>query len=428
MRLEHCHFAQLYEGKIVGTNGWCYGVVDHNFFDCRNGSFTAEIFLTRYGGSTQLYGNGAWADYPWYGTDKFWFFEDNMIKGSGSGGGVSGTIDSYYGGRFVARHNYWLNAAPSTHGTEGQLLRGVRAVEFYNNTVNWTVPCTGSGQRSGGSLWHDNTYLGTIPAMPTHTVLANYRETPARSNSVWGIADGTSVWDQNDTQGNGTCIEGAAPHVFASGTATAPSALVGGTGTLVDSTKNWTAHQWVGYSVKNTNPNSASYPLGSYIIDNNAHSLTYFYYVASDTPKHLVFATGDTYRIHRVLTMMDQNGRGKGDQVTGSPPINQKTGTPFWTHQALEPCYSWNNVHTPTHTVLGYSSKEGQPTTKAGVDYFNLGAGFTANTTPSQVSSRYGASLNGQNYTGTFTYPHPLVSDLAPPGDLASPSNLNIVP
>ena len=32
-----------------------------------------------YGGANQINGNGSWADYPWYGTEKFFFIEDNTI-------------------------------------------------------------------------------------------------------------------------------------------------------------------------------------------------------------------------------------------------------------------------------------------------------------------------------------------------------------
>jgi hypothetical protein len=76
----------------------------------------------------------------------------------------------------------------------------------------------------------------------------------------------------------------------------------------------------------------------------------------------------------------------------------------------LEPCYSWNNVYAPTRQVLGLTADAEQPTTKEGIDYFNLGNGFPANITPSAVFSRYTAALNGVAYSGPFTYPHPLVS------------------
>jgi hypothetical protein len=125
----------------------------------------------------------------------------------------------------------------------------------------------------------------------------------------------------------------------------------------------------------------------------------------------MIFNAGDPYEIHRVLIMMDQNGRGKTDLITGSgPSINTTTGRASWPHSALEPCYAWNNVYAPTGAALGFHAAEGQPTTKLNVDYFNLGNGFPANSTPLAVSSTYTAALNGVNYVGTFVYPHPLVT------------------
>jgi hypothetical protein len=410
MRIDHCHFAQIYY-KAIWVNGWVYGVADHNVIENRPKMFSFYVTHSQYGGKSQINGNGAWADYPWFGTDKFFFIEDNTLIGSGKGV-VSGTIDSDHGGRWVARHNYWKNALPSGHGTEGGALRGQRASEFYDNTVEWTITWAGAGQRSGTSLWHDNTFIGVESKKGGHTGLANYRQTPARSRPVWGIADGTSVWDQNDTEGNGTYVEGHSPHLFDSGTDTSS---VNSQGVIHDSTKNWTSNQWVDYSIKNMNRASASYGLGSYIISNTSDTITYYYYSASDTPAHLIFNAGDTYQIHRVLTMMDQNGRGKGDQVTGNPPINARSRKPSWPHQALEPCYSWNNIHSPTGHVYGFFTPPTQPTTKLGIDYFNLGGGFPADTTPSEVSSRYTAALNGVDYTGTYVYPHPLVSGAPTP-------------
>jgi hypothetical protein len=59
--------------------------------------------------------------------------------------------------------------------------------------------------------------------------------------------------------------------------------------------------------------------------------------------------------------------------------------------------------------VLGFGGGE-QPTTKPGIDYFNLGGGFPADTTPPQVAATYRAARNGVDYAGPFIYPHPLVS------------------
>src|SRR5437762_2145160 len=411
MRLDHCHFAQLYQGKLILITGWNFGVADHNVMDCRN-SESFYIWSDNYGGTGQYNGNGAWADYPWYGTNKFFFIEDNTILGNGTNG-LSANTDSGWGGRYVMRHNYFQNAQPNSHGTEGGAARGQRCWEVYDNTFNWTISVPGAGQRSGGALWHDNTYLG-IEQNGYHTRLDVFRQTPARPHPVWGISDGTSVWDQNDTEGNGTYVSGHASFLFVTRNATSGTTISGDgyRATFTDSTKNWTSNQWVGYSVKNTNPNAPAYTLGSYITSNTSNTITYYYYSAPDGGQ-LIFNVGDAYQIHRVLTTMDQPGRGKGDQVTGElNPINSITGTHFWTHEALEPCMSWNNVHAPTGHALGYGTSA--ITLQPSRDYYNLGIGFPADSTPARVSTIYTAAVNGVPYTGTFVYPHPLVGAPTP--------------
>ena len=110
--------------------------------------------------------------------------------------------------------------------------------EFYDNTVHWTIPWNGAGQRSGTDLWHDNTFTGVESTDGRLVALANYRQTPARAFPIWGISDGTSVWDQNDTDGKGHSVEGQPPHFFDSGTATANGRRDGKIGTLIDHTKN----------------------------------------------------------------------------------------------------------------------------------------------------------------------------------------------
>jgi hypothetical protein len=137
----------------------------------------------------------------------------------------------------------------------------------------------------------------------------------------------------------------------------------------------------------------------------------------------MIFNAGDPYKIHRVLIMMDQNGRGKTDLITGARPINTSTRRASWPHSALEPCYSWNNVYAPTGSAMGFNAPARQPTTKENVDFFNLGNGFAPETTPAEVSSRYKAALNGVDYTGTFVYPHPLVTGAPPPAPSATPSS-----
>jgi len=404
MRIDHCHFASLYQGKLIWVNGWVYGVADHNVLECRGNSIPFYVWHNAYGGANQINGNGSWADYPWYGTEKFFFIEDNTVIRINAVAARS-LVDTLFGARWVVRHNYLQNVIPEGHGTEGSAPRGNRADEFYDNTVNITVLWGGGGQRSGTSFWHDNVFTGTASSTGSHCSLSNFRETPSRPDPVWGIADGTSPWDANDTEGNRTFVEGHLPFLFNSGTDTSS---VNSRGVIHDSTKNWAVNQWVGYSIKNLNLTDA---YGSYVISNTSNTITYFYYTGTDTAgRYLIFNAGDRYEIHRVLIMMDQNGRGKTDQIVGVPPINTTTGRASWPHSALEPCYSWNNVYTRTNTALGFDAPAQQPTTKLNIDYVNLGGGFPADTTPAVVSSRYTAALNGVAYTGTFVYPHPLVT------------------
>ncbi len=435
MRIDHCHFASLYQGKMIWINGWVYGVADHNVIQCRPRSFSFFVNHTTWGGPSQENGNGSWADYPYYGTNKFFFIEDNVIIGHGTHA-ISATIDTDYGGRWVMRHNNLTDMLPSGHGTEGGPKRSQRCNEFYDNTVTWTVAWNAAGQRGGGALWHDNTFTGVESSLRTACRLANYRQTPARAYPVWGTSDGTSIWDQNDTDGAGHFVEGQPPHVFFDGISAAGTTFnASQTQATITALGNpgWATNRWVGYSIKNTMPKNPPNggQLGSYIKSNTSNTITYYYYAATDTRAHLTFNAGDTFKIHRVLSMMDQSGAGKADLIAddaqGNPHL-VSTGQAGFPHSANEPCFSWNNTHQPSNHSYGFDTPLGQPTTKLGIDFFNLGSGFPANTTPSEVSSTYTAALNGVDYVGPFVYPHPLVSGAPTPTPSATPSSTHNSP
>jgi hypothetical protein len=102
---------------------------------------------------------------------------------------------------------------------------------------------------------------------------------------VWGIADGTSIWDKNVTgvgpdkwdKSQHSFTEGAPPYLFDSGTVTTGTdhTSTGLTKTFVDNTKNWEPGRLVGFSVKIVNRNAEAYTLGSFITDNTSNSITY---------------------------------------------------------------------------------------------------------------------------------------------------------
>jgi hypothetical protein len=400
MRTDHCHFDHVYS-RSIQVAGWCMGVADHNVIRAEANSQCLHVKHPGYkNGAGQ--GHESWADYPYFGTRDFFFFEDNSVYGNGTVP-TSGASDASVGARFVIRHNYWENARPGWHGTEGA-SRGARAMEVYNNTSNWTIAPSASA-RSGNALYHDNTWDGHDKGTPVHNTIVLFRAEGAGGvrGGVMGTADGTSPWDRNDTEGTGVYVQGHPPYLFASGTATANI----GAGTLKDSTANWTPNRWVGYSVTNKSPSAPSYLKGSVITANTRTEISFIYYPATDRGPRLAFAAGDRYEIHRCLTVLDQPGRGKGDPCGGMPddPINLLTQSPFWTHELTEPSFSWNNVYIPTNTAWGFGSEF--PQCVQGRDYYNLGMGFPPNSTPAQVSAILTAAVNGVPYSTTYTYPHP---------------------
>jgi hypothetical protein len=87
----------------------------------------------------------------------------------------------------------------------------------------------------------------------------------------------------------------------------------------------------------------------------------------------MTWAPGSHYQIYRCLVALDQESRGQGDLVTGSPGsfINSVTGRRSWPHQKLEPVYSWNN-HQGSGASVGVQS--GYPTMLENRDWYNQAA------------------------------------------------------
>jgi hypothetical protein len=392
VRVDHCHFLNLVGNHTIQTYGWVYGVLDHNIFDT-NSAATAYVQHDAYGGGTV--GDKAWVDGPQFGTANFLFFEDNFFNNTTAVSTI-GALDGIGGSRWVVRYNKFHNCFAGGHGTE-TVSRGTRAEEQYNNNFNWSYAAIGGSLRSGTMLSHDNTWTGVRGAVPRFIqAFRTFISLPP-----FGGASGANPWDLNDTEGNGTNVAGHVPFLYNSGTHTGAS----GATILTDSTKSWTTNRWAGYTVLNTTINQVGL-----ITSNTNNTITYELYPDSGGP--LKFNTGDTYQIHKLLAALDSPGRGAGDLLTrvggnNSNPVNSTTGTIAWPHQALEPCYSWNDIYTPTNTLLGIQAGTGSML-KSGVEYFNSA------TQPSALSG----------YT-PYTYPHPLVSGASQTP--SAPTNLRIM-
>ncbi len=349
--------------------------------------------MGNWGNNSLGIGDGSFADYPYFGTEKFAFIEDNCINNT-SGNELNGDIDSDYGGRFVFRYNHCYDFLIGSHGSEGR-FRGMRCAEVYNNDFHQTTANYAGGWRSGSALMHDNTWDGLAPTGGMN--LQNYRTFFLFPGNTLGSSSGDGPWDVNVTEADGvTHIDGHSPYLFSSGTVTS-----GSTTTLTDTSKSWSTNQWAGYTAKRVSDNGIMS-----IISNTSNTLTGYY--RAEQGGGVTWATGNSYQIHRVAISLDQPGRGKGDLIVGEPP----TGTPAWPNEALEPCFEWNNVYTPTSTAVAHyqygTGMYNHLLLVSGRDYYN-------SSSESAAEAVYVAALNGVAYTGPYTYPHPLAGGMIRP-------------
>lgn len=345
-RIDHCHFDQLYRSSIH-INGWMYGVIDHCTFDSRaRGS--ASILVQHANWGDHNFGDGSWADPPYFGSEKFVFIEDNNFNNLGSRQ-TNGSIDCSAGGRYVARYNKFNNCLSLNHGTESSgRLRSVRAMEIYNNIFNFTFSASGGQMRGGTAVIHDNTYTG-VPISRGITLQVFREFYPFH---VFGGANGNNPWDSNDPRG-----------LYLKGNHTGPNSSQ----TLIVANAGWKPNQWVGYSLTNTTQtlrNGEHY--NSFVTGNTADTITYKVddtIGADSSGTAMTFNTGDGFAIYRVLIALDQPGRGQGGLIAGNPP-----GPVKWPDQKLEPVYSWNNKMDGSDVKISGGLV---PTLQENRDYYN---------------------------------------------------------
>jgi len=301
----------------------------------------------------------------------------------------------------------------------------------------------------------------------------------------WQGADGSSPWDVNDTEGNGTYVAGHTPYLYFAGTAGAGTTGLGVAPgqpiQVVDSgNPSWTNGQWVGFGMLKVDDGYFSLINGTVSGNTNTAKQT-------ESDKQPVnWTIGSLYQIHKVLTAIDQGGRGQSDFINGGPYhwLNTATNSRAWPHQALDPVYTWNNRQGnggpigagSRYTVLPNRDYYNEATAVGGVQQTGVGFGASRPTsgktgfdiTGNTTNAARGMPLNpGTAYfdtsvkttpgsTGTlfvftgstpnsntgiwvkwyepYDYPHPLVSGIAPSPSpspsptVQAPTNLRIVP
>jgi len=441
VRLDHMTLNNLNGLSLIVDS--CLGVADHitqitstskyqgypiKVFHC---NWTPTMKSDKSGPMTTLAqsGFGSWADDPYWGTDKFWFFEDSSFTVSDS----TNVCDNEVGARVVWRHcTFNGGGGLASHGMEGRADPGIKQSEVYNNYYN-VHRVLGQSARSGSILWFNNhtVAVGGGCGLPFYT----YREANTYTN--WGGADGTDRYDNN---------AGGGP--LYTGTVTATS---DGWGNITDINQADFSLINVNdgnlYSVNNLNDpaaGTAADPGWKYkhaVIDSvNGKTLkliTQGNTKASYGAASAHWAIGDHYEIRKVLAAYGQPGQGKG-KLLNPGSTGGGYNTYFWPATSgakatyphagcpLEPCYAWNNFDD-AHGQLGFDaggSRNGS--LKAGRDYFNLGergstpqrVGYPAQDFARATSNYPGIGPNGTTSYTPYIYPHPLASDLSPPTDL----------
>lgn len=440
LRIDNCKFDQLLSSIAIWYT--CLGVFDHNVVVARSSGvpgFIGQIVNSSWGyaADTGAWGDGAWVEADNFGTDKFFFFEDNTFTNLYSTGLTA--LDGHSGARYVFRYNTMDRGSLEVHGAEATRTRAGRAQEVYMNTF------TGNDTRSSIGYWRGGVgvvFSNTISGWTTSATfsLLDNRSVVSGFAPISG-ADGRNNWDINH-----------ASNPFVTGTCSSAGTL-----TMTDSGKSWTVNQWAGYTVRRTSGKTVSsltrsgytatvsctshgFSTGDQVsiiganqygyngqfsvtvTDANTFTFTtadntittpatgtlkaiaksWYAQIISNTSTQLTFAgtgfgstwdctftNGDTYEINKVTQAMDQIGISGGADLAG---VNYPTLPGAWNNQTVSAWYEWANT------------REGG----ADVDFSNtFGGGGT-----------YAVIVSGTHFIGDtvkpgytpYTYPHPLVS------------------
>jgi hypothetical protein len=355
IRIDNCKFDVETTWNIIWYD-WTLGVVDH----CEFYGTSTYIFVGHARWANKTEGDGSYQSAAPYGSAQAVFVEDCILKPPSR----HALCDAEPGSRFVIRYCKLFNGDLQNHGNEingpGITGRACRLEEIYMNEA--TTPYGGpfAGTRGGsGVLWGNKLtgYANTLGLVYYQTLMHDIGET----------ADGSRKWDINEPGGP-----------FWTGKHTGAA----GSTTLVDTTKQWTTNQLIGYSVRNLTKK-----LSSLILGNTANSINN---IAGDIGgKKMTFDPGDDYDIYKLKAGIDMPGMGNDTVMDW----RAKGVTP---NQPIEPYYIWDNV------------QGGKP--------FNTCNPRTA-TIKTGVHCITGTAKPG--YT-PFQYPHPLVTGEPVPSPTAT--------
>lgn len=461
VRLDHLTFDRM--NGICMIVDSCLGVGDHITqvgiggiypIKTRHTNWTPAARPDGKGPMTTLAqrGFGSWADDPYWGTDKFWFWEDSTFSNNPN------MCDNLGGSRVVIRHCTMDGLGMASHGMEGEGNVGIKQLEAYNNYFVLSGPSFAQPIRSGSCLFFNNKLANCMNGPAFYT----YRQTRTENN--WGAADGTNRYDNN---------EGGAP--IYTGTVT-------GTNGLTFITDNKRANfnlinlaDGTFYSVNDLdNPANNSLDPGwkchhagviGSVNGNTLNLLTENGNGGASTFGNFSAAwkVGHRYEIRKVLACFGQAGQGKGRLLspggTVPPGVGASYNTYFWPATSgakatypqagfpLEPCYAWNNTDVRNGQLGFFSNGLKNASLRLNRDYFNKGemaplvaqkVGYPAQDYTGATSNYPRIGPSGSAPYAPYTYPHPLANDgvsnpsptptAKPTTTPNPPTNLRVVP
>ncbi|MBM3228583.1 hypothetical protein FJZ20_01730 [Candidatus Pacearchaeota archaeon] len=148
--IYHTNFA----GRFAVFDGIYYGVIDSNYISASRNQAVVGLSMGRLRSDS---GGSLWSEPTGLGTNRFVFFENNIVNFSEPYIGV-GSFDGRYGSKLVFRHNLGINNNIGVHDFENPIpTRGFRAWEYYNNTLITTESIQFlSFSRGGTGVFYNN--------------------------------------------------------------------------------------------------------------------------------------------------------------------------------------------------------------------------------------------------------------------------------